>query len=60
MTEMGYKIGGFQAYITSDVLIGAGLSSSAAYETLIGTIISGLYNDMKVSAIEIAMIGQYA
>ena len=59
-TEMGYKIGGFQAYITSDVLIGAGLSSSAAYETLIGTIISGLYNDMKVSAIEIAMIGQYA
>ena len=60
MTEMGYKIGGFQAYITSDVLIGAVLSSSAAYETLIGTIISGLYNDMKVSAIEIAMIGQYA
>ena len=60
MTEMGYKIGGFQAYITSDVLIGAGLSSSAAYETLIGTIISGLYNDMNVSAIEIAMIGQYA
>lgn len=60
MTEMGYKIGGFQAYITSDVLIGAGLSSSAAYETLIGTIISGLYNDMKVSAIEIAIIGQYA
>lgn len=60
MSDMGYKIGGFQAYITSDVLIGAGLSSSAAYETLIGTIISGLYNDMKVSAIEIAIIGQYA
>ena len=60
MVEFGYKIGGFQAYITSDVLIGAGLSSSAAYETLIGSIISGLYNDMKVSAIEIAIIGQYA
>jgi galactokinase len=58
--ERGYKIGGFQAYITSDVLIGAGLSSSAAYETIIGTIISGLYNDMKISATEIAMIGQYA
>lgn len=60
MASMGYKIGGFQAYITSDVLIGAGLSSSAAYETLIGTILSGLYNDMKVSAMEIAIIGQYA
>lgn len=44
--DMGYNIGGFKAYITSDVLIGAGLSSSAAYETLIGTIISGLYNEM--------------
>lgn len=60
MKQHGYQIGGFQAYITSDVLIGAGLSSSAAYETLIGTILSGLYNDMKVSAVEIAMIGQYA
>lgn len=60
MKERGYQIGGFQAYITSDVLIGAGLSSSAAYETLIGTILSGLYNNMNVSAVEIAMIGQYA
>ena len=60
MKEQGYQIGGFQAYITSDVLIGAGLSSSAAYETLIGTILSGLYNNMNVSAAEIAMIGQYA
>lgn len=56
----GYKIGGFQAYITSDVLIGAGLSSSAAFETIIGTILSGLYNDMAISAVEIAIIGQYA
>ncbi len=55
-----YKVGGFVAYVTSDVLIGAGLSSSAAFETLIGTILSGLYNDMRVSAIDIAMIGQYA
>lgn len=60
MKNRGYNIGGFQAYITSDVLIGAGLSSSAAFETIIGTILSGLYNDMKVSAIEIAIIGQYA
>ncbi len=60
MKNHGYKTGGFRAYITSDVLIGAGLSSSAAYETLIGTILSGLYNDMTVTATEIAMIGQYA
>lgn len=56
----GGKIGGFRAYITSDVLIGAGLSSSAAFETIIGTIISGIYNDMKLSPVDIAIIGQYA
>lgn len=55
-----YQVGGFRAYITSDVLIGAGLSSSAAFETIIGTILSYLYNDGSVSAIKIAMIGQYA
>ena len=58
--ERGGKIGGFSAYVTSDVLIGAGLSSSAAFETAIGTIISGLYNEMSISAVEIAIIGQYA
>ena len=58
--EHGGKIGGFQTYITSDVLIGAGLSSSAAFETIIGTIVSGLYNDMKISPVDIAIIGQYA
>ena len=60
LKERGNEIGGFDAYITSDVLIGAGLSSSAAFETVIGTIVSGLYNDMKVSAVDIAIIGQYA
>lgn len=60
MQQHGFRIGGFQAYITSDVLIGAGLSSSAAFEVLIGTILSGLYNDMKVSPIDIAVISQYA
>ena len=58
--EKGYEIGGFSAYVTSDVLIGSGVSSSAAFETLIGAILSGLYNKMMVSAIEIAMIGQFA
>lgn len=60
LANRGYKIGGFKAYITSDLLIGAGLSSSAAYETLIGNIVSGLYNNMSVSAEEIAIIGQFA
>lgn len=56
----GHPIGGFDAYVTSNVLSGSGLSSSAAFETLVGTILSGLYNDMSISAIEIAIIGQYA
>lgn len=60
LKDRGNEIGGFDAYITSDVLIGAGLSSSAAFETIVGTIVSGLYNDMKVSAVDIAIIGQYA
>ena len=58
--ERGGVVGGFNAYITSDVLIGAGLSSSAAFETIVGTIVSGLYNDMKISPVDIAIIGQYA
>ena len=58
--DLDHSIGGFNAYITSDVLSGSGLSSSAAFETIIGTILSGLYNDMKISPIEIAMIGQFA
>lgn len=58
--DRGYQIGGFKAYVTSDVLIGAGLSSSAAFEILLGTIFSGLYNDMKVSAVDVAIVGKYA
>ena len=60
LKERGYKIGGFNAYATSDVLVGAGLSSSAAFEVVVGTIISGLYNDMKINSVEIAQISQYA
>lgn len=60
LSDRGYKIGGCSVYVTSDVLIGAGLSSSAAFETILGTVISGLFNEMKVSSVEIAMIGQYA
>lgn len=58
--DRGFSIGGFNAYITSDVLGGSGLSSSAAFETVIGNIISNLYNDGKIDAVTIARIGQYA
>lgn len=60
LKELNYQIGGFNAFITSDVIMGAGLSSSAAFETIIGTILSGLYNDMTVDPVLIAQIGQYA
>ncbi|MBQ6467912.1 MAG: galactokinase [Clostridia bacterium] len=56
----GYNIGGFDAATASDVLSGSGLSSSAAFEVLVGTIMNYLYNDGKVSAVEIAEIAQYA
>ncbi len=58
--DRGFMIGGFNAYITSDVLGGSGLSSSAAFETVIGNILSYLYNDGGIDAVTIAKIGQYA
>lgn len=56
----GYKIGGFNCAGASQVLSGSGLSSSAAFEVLIGTILNYLYNDGKASGVEIAKIAQYA
>ncbi|MBO5378623.1 MAG: galactokinase [Ruminiclostridium sp.] len=56
----GLKVGGFKAYATSNVLKGSGLSSSAAFENLIGTIFSYLYNEGKVNPVKIAQISQYA
>ena len=58
--QLGCKVEGFDAYVTSTVLPGSGLSSSAAYEVLIGTIVNHLFFDGKVSQPEVAMIGQYA
>lgn len=58
--KLGYSIGGFDAYTTSNVLKGSGLSSSAAFEVLVGTILSYVFNEAKISAVEIAQIGQYA
>jgi galactokinase len=58
--QLGCKITGFDAYVESTVLPGSGLSSSAAFEVLIGTIINHLFFGGKASQPEIAMIGQYA
>jgi galactokinase len=60
LKKYGYAVGGFEAYITSDVPVGAGLSSSAAFETLIGTVIAGLYNNMNIDPVMIAIAGQKA
>lgn len=56
----GYKICGFDAYTTSSVLKGSGISSSAAFEDMIGNIFNYLANDGKVSNVEIAKLAQYA
>ena len=54
----GYKIKGFNAATASDVLSGSGVSSSAAFEVLVGTMISNLFNEGSVNAVEIAQIAQ--
>ena len=59
-TQLGCKVEGFDAYIESSVLPGSGLSSSAAFEVLIGTVINHLFFGGKVTQPEVAMIGQYA
>ena len=58
--QLGCPVQGFDAYCESTVLPGSGLSSSAAFEVLIGTIINCLFFDGRISQPEIAMIGQYA
>ena len=58
--QLGYKIGGFDAVTVNNVLKGSGMSSSASFEVLVGTILNYLYNDGKISPVEIAQIAQYA
>ncbi len=59
-TQLGCKVKGFKACVMSSVLPGSGISSSAAFEVLIGNIINSLFFEDRVSAVEIAQIGQYA
>ncbi|MBE7015107.1 MAG: galactokinase [Ruminococcaceae bacterium] len=58
--DLGYKVGGLDIYVSSNVLKGSGLSSSAAFEVLIATIVNHMYCDAKEDAISIAKIGKYA
>ena len=60
ITQMGYTLGGLDMYTVSNVLKGSGISSSAAYEVLVGTVINALYCENKLTPVEIAQIGQYA
>ena len=53
----GRKIGGFAAYTTSNVLKGSGLSSSAAFEVMIGNILNHLYNDGEENAVSVLARG---
>lgn len=59
MLELGFSIGGFNAVISSDVLPGSGLSSSASVEVLIGCIFNSLFNNGAIKNEEIAKIGQW-
>lgn len=58
--DHGYKVGGFDAVSESTIFPGAGVSSSAAFESLIGEIFNKLYNDSKIDKLFIAKAGQYA
>ena len=57
--ELDFRFGGFDAYVSSDVLPGSGMSSSAAYEVLVGTILNGLYNGGNIPPVVIAKVGQF-
>ncbi|MBS5144436.1 MAG: galactokinase [Butyricicoccus pullicaecorum] len=58
--EMGYPVCGFDACVTSEVLSGSGLSSSAAFEVLIGVIINDMFCEGALTQVQLAQIGQYA
>ena len=56
----GFQAGGFNAFVTTQVVSAAGISSSASYEMLIGTVLNTLFNDGKMKTADIARIGRYA
>ncbi len=56
----GHKVGAFDAYMTTKVLKGSGISSSAAFEVMVGNLLNHLYNGGRISNEEIAKISQYS
>ena len=58
--DLSCPISGFRAVVTSAVLPGSGISSSAAFEVLIGNMVNGLFYGGKADPVEIAQISQYA
>ena len=58
--DYGAELKGFDAQVRSNVLPGSGLSSSAAFEVLFGTILNDLFFENKLTPVQIAQIGQYA
>lgn len=58
--ESGYKIGGFDAYITSNVISSAGVSSSASFEMLLCSMINRFFNEGRMDTVAYAHIGKYA
>lgn len=60
ISEKGYEVGGFDAYVTSDVPGGSGLSSSACFEVLLGVLVNELFCNSEIPSEEIAKIGKYA
>ena len=58
--EKGYEIGGFNAYITSNVISAAGVSSSASFEMLLCSMLNTFFNDNRMDTVAYAHIGRYA
>lgn len=58
--ETGHTIGGFNAYITSNVISAAGVSSSASYEMLLCAMLNVLFNEGKLNIVDYAHIGKYS
>jgi len=58
--ELGYKTGGFEAVVSTQVSIGSGISASASFEVLVAEILNALYNDNKIDPVELAKISKYS
>ena len=58
--DSGYQVGGFNAYVTSNVIASAGVSSSASYEMLVCSMLNELFNDGRIDVVAFAHMGKYS